>query len=113
MRLRAPGSLLAVVGLEGTEGVGDDHCVVSDRVDVADHEVTSQVASGGRLDIRLQGAVAEAPGSASRISASAEDRLGGLGIDTAPAERAFFKEDDRERPGNRSWPKCQRFGVGC
>ena len=57
-----PGSLLAVVGLDGTEGVGDDHRGVSYRDDVAGNAVTSQIASGGRLDICLKGAVAEGPG---------------------------------------------------
>jgi hypothetical protein len=98
-RTRSPaGSLLAVVGLDATEDVGDDHRDVAYRLDVAGHAVTSQIASGGRLDICLEGAVAESPGSAGRISGDAEYRPACLGIDTAPAERAFLKEDDRERP---------------
>ena len=56
-----PGSLEAAVGLDGAEGVGDDHRVVIDRVDVAAHAMANQVAIGGCRDIRVEGAVDEAP----------------------------------------------------
>ena len=78
-----------------------------------DTTVTSQIASGGRLDIRLEGAVAKPQVPLAESAAAHEYCLGGLGIDTAPAERAFFKEDDRESPPGVGHGQGRRLGAGC